>query len=230
MRALIVAAGAPSDRAALDRTWPGWSAGVGLVVAADGGADLAGRLGLEVDLAVGDFDSIGPSGLDGLRAAGVPVEVAPTAKNESDTELAIRAAVARGADALSIVGGLGGRPDHLLANVGLLALMELSGRPIELIDDSTRVSLLSGPASREFTGRPGDLVSLLPLGPGVEGVTTTGLAWALDHEPLPVGPARGLSNVRIGAVATVGLRAGLLVVVESVAPSGPAGLDPIDVR
>ncbi len=44
------------------------------------------------------------------------------AKDESDTELAIRAALARGADALTIVGGLGGRPDHLIANVGLLAL------------------------------------------------------------------------------------------------------------
>ncbi len=176
---------------------------VGLVVAADAGADTAERLGLRLDLAVGDFDSIAPDGLDRLRAAGVPVEVAPTAKDESDTELAIRAALARGADALTIVGGLGGRPDHLLANVGLLALPELAGLSVVLLDDRTRVSLVRGPGSRDLSGRVGDLVSLLPLGSGVDGVATSGLAWTLDDEPLPIGPARGLSNVRAERTARV---------------------------
>jgi thiamine pyrophosphokinase len=221
MRALIVAAGAPPDRAALDRSWPGWADGAGLVIAVDGGADTADRLGLRPDLAVGDFDSIAPGGLERLRAAGIPVEVAAAAKDESDTELAIRAALARGADAVTIVGGLGGRPDHLIANVELLALDALGGRPVELLDERSRISLLRGPGRRELHGRVGDLVSLLPLGPGVDGVSTAGLAWPLADEALPVGPARGLSNVRVEPVASVAIRSGLLVVVETVlAPDG----------
>jgi thiamine pyrophosphokinase len=221
MRALIVAAGAPPERAALDGAWPGWAEGAGLVIAVDGGADTADRLGLRPDLAVGDFDSIAPGGLERLRAAGIPVEVAPEAKDESDTELAIRAAVARGAGALTIVGGLGGRPDHLIANVALLALDALGERPVELLDARSRVSLLRGPGRRELRGRVGDLVSLLPLGPGVDGVSTAGLAWPLADEALPVGPARGLSNIRVDTVASVAIRSGLLVVVETVvAPDG----------
>jgi thiamine pyrophosphokinase len=215
MHALVVAAGSPPDRAQLDRSWPGWDDEVGLVIAADAGADTADRLGLRVDLAVGDFDSIAPGGLDRLGAAGVPVEIAPPAKDESDTELAIRAALARGADRLTIVGGLGGRPDHLLANIALLALPQLAGLPVALLDDRTRISLVRGPGSLEPTGRVGDLVSLLPLGPGVDGVATRGLAWALDGEPLPIGPARGLSNVRAEQTARVSIRAGLLLVVET---------------
>jgi thiamine pyrophosphokinase len=216
MRALIVAAGTPPERAGLDRAWPGWADGAGLVIAVDGGADMADRLGLRPDLAVGDFDSIAPGGLERLRAAGIPVEVAKEAKDESDTELAIRAALARGADALTIVGGLGGRPDHLIANVALLALDALGERPVELLDDRNRISLLRGPGRHELHGRVGDLVSLLPLGPGVEGVSTAGLAWPLADEALPVGPARGLSNVRVDPVASVAIRSGLLIVIETV--------------
>jgi thiamine pyrophosphokinase len=220
MRALIVAAGDAPDRAALDRTWPGWSDGIDLVVAADAGADTAERLGIRPDLVVGDFDSIAPGGLDRLRRADVPVEIAPADKDESDTELAIRAALARGARSLMIVGGLGGRPDHLLANVGLLALPELADLAVALIDDRTRVSLIRGPGSLDLAGRIGDTVSLLPLGPGVDGVTTAGLAWPLADEALPLGPARGLSNVRTEPIARVTVRTGLLLAIETI--GGPA--------
>jgi thiamine pyrophosphokinase len=219
MRSLVVAAGIPPTRAALDRAWPGWADGVELIIGADAGATTAEVLGLRLDLAVGDFDSIRPGELDRLRAAGVAVEVAPAAKDESDTELAVRAALARGADAVTIVGGLGGRPDHLVANVALLALPELAELAAELLDGSTRVRLVRPGRGRELTGRVGDLVSLMPFGPGVEGVTTSGLAWPLEDESLPLGPARGLSNVRVAPVARVSIRSGLLVVIETVGPT-----------
>ena len=218
MRALIVAAGDPPDRTALDRAWPGWADGIELVIAADGGAATAERLGLPLDLVVGDFDSLDPGALAALRARGVPVEAAPTAKDESDAELAVRAALARGVDAITIVGALGGRPDHLLANTGLLAMPALAGRPAELLDGSTRITLVRGPGTRDLAGRVGDLVSLLPFGAGVEGVTSDGLAWALRDEPLPVGPARGLSNVRTAPIARVTVRGGLLLVIETTLP------------
>jgi thiamine pyrophosphokinase len=224
MRALIVLAGSVPERADLDRAWPGWSDGLELTIAADAGAETAERLGLRPDLAVGDFDSIDPAALARLEAAGVPIELSPAAKDESDAELAVRAALARGADALTIVGGFGGRPDHFIANIGLLGLPELSGLSVELVDGSTRLSLVRGPGARLLIGRPGDLVSLLPLGVGIEGVTSEGLAWPLTDEPLPLGPARGLSNVRQGGTARVSVRAGLLLVVETVAgpPAGAA--------
>ncbi len=219
MHALVILAGSGPDRAALDEAWPGWSDGVELVIAADAGAETAERLGSRPDLAVGDFDSIDPAALVRLEAAGVPVEIAPSAKDESDAELAVRAAIVRGADAITMVGAFGGRIDHLLANIGLLALPELADMPVMLVDATTRLTLLHGPGRLAATGRVGDLVSLLPLGGGVEGVTTDGLAWPLVDEPLPLGPARGLSNVRTGPVAVVAVRAGWLMVIETVAGS-----------
>jgi thiamine pyrophosphokinase len=222
MRALIVADGDVPDRGRLDEAWPGWADQVGLVIAADGGAAGADRLGLAADLVVGDMDSIEPDRLARLREAGVAIDVAPADKNESDTELAILAALARGADELTIVGALGGaRLDHTLANIGLLALEAVGDRPVELIDAIARVTLVRAPGAdgrpvrRPLPGRTGAVVSLVPLGHDVTGVTTHGLRYALRDEVLLAGPARGLSNVRLVSSATITVGRGLLLVVES---------------
>lgn len=215
MHALVATAGDPPDRGELDRAWPGWSDGIGLVIAADRGAVTALDLGFIPDLIVGDFDSLAAEALERFRAMGVAIRPSPMAKDASDTELAVRAAVKQGARDITIVGGLGGRPDHFLANVGVLALPELVGSTVRLLDRTTRISLLAGPGSQDLEGRIGDLVSLLPFGGGVTGVSTTGLAWALEDEPLPAGPARGLSNVRTERIARVSLRQGLLEIVET---------------
>jgi thiamine pyrophosphokinase len=151
----------------------------------------------------------------------VPLERSPQDKDESDTELAIRAALRLGQQGVVILGALGGRIDHALANIGLLAMPELTGREAAILDARSRTVLISAPGpdgaavERRLPGPPGDLISLLPLGPGVEGVTTRGLAYPLSDEPLPVGRARGLSNIRSAADAAVVVRRGLLLVVES---------------
>jgi len=228
MRAIVLADGDGPERAALDARWPGWRADVALVVAADGGAILAEPLGLSIDRWVGDGDSLAPREIERLRAAGVPIDLAPADKDESDTELAILAAVRAGATDLTILGALGGpRLDHALANVALLAHPALAGRTARLLDARTRVSLVVGPATSggpgidRFEGRLGDLVSLLPLSASAEGITTTGLRYPLRDERLVVGPARGLSNVRTEKLATVSVREGRLLVIES-----PATLPP----
>lgn len=222
MVTLILADGDAPLRAELDAVWPGWDAGLGVVIAADGGARHASGLGVAIDLWVGDGDSIGEEALAALEASGVPLERARPDKDESDTELAIRAAIRIGEAGILIVGALGGaRIDHALANVGLLAMPELGSRPATILDGRSRIGLIRAPGpngeavERRLPGRPGDLLSLLPLGAGVEGVTTSGLAYPLVDEPLPAGRARGLSNVRTAREAAVVVRRGLLLIVES---------------
>ena len=226
LHAILVGDGDVPGRAALDAAWPGWDAGAGLVVAADGGATKALAAGLTPDLVVGDADSLGPAGLAAVRAAGIPLELAVVAKDESDLELAVVAAVARGATRLTILGALGGpRFDHALANAWLLAHPALDGRIAVLVDAATRVRLLdatAAPAAARLAGAPGDLVSLFPFGVDASGVTTAGLAYPLRDEPLRLGPARGLSNVRSGPEAHVELRAGRLLIVETRSPDGNA--------
>jgi thiamine pyrophosphokinase len=222
VRGLVLADGERPTRRGLDEAWPGWDAAIDVVIAADGGAALAADLRLEIDEWVGDGDSIDPALLEELRSRGTPVTVAAADKDESDTELALRAAVERGATDITILGGLGGlRLDHALANVLLATAGALDQCAVRLLDDRTRVSLLRGPGRLQLDGRAGDTVSLLPLGGRVDGVTTTGLRYALDGEALEPGPARGLSNVRVVPTAVVEARSGRLLIVES-----PARLSP----
>jgi thiamine pyrophosphokinase len=224
--AILVGDGDVAERARLDAAWPGWAAGVDLVIAADGGARKAGRAGLRPELVVGDGDSLGESGLAEVRAAGIPLELSAAAKDQSDLELALIAAVVRGAGRLTILGALGGpRFDHAIANAWLLAHPALDGRPAVLLGASTRVRLLAAPTAGGagvpgrgeaiLAGSPGDLVSLFPFGEDAFGVTTQGLAYPLRDEPLRAGPARGLSNLRTGTEARVSLRAGRLLIVET---------------
>lgn len=215
LRALVLADGDAPTRADLDVAWPGWADGIELVVAADGGARLASALGLRIDRWVGDGDSLGDEGLAELRARGIPVDRARPDKDESDTELAVRAALDAGASDITIVGALGGvRFDHALANVALLGLPAQLDRPARLLAPEARVQLLVGPGELDLGGRVGDIVSLLPLSEDVEAVVTSGLRYPLRDEPLRAGPARGLSNVRAASDARVAIGSGRLVVIE----------------
>ena len=222
MHALIVADGAVPKRHELDAGWPGWDAGIDLVVAADGGWDKAERLGLRPDLLVGDADSLPEARFEELAAQGFRIELSPADKDESDAELALLAALRRGATRVTVLGAMGGqRFDHALANVGLLALPDPGVAQVELLDATTRVRILRAPAADGapvrvvLAGVAGDLVSLLPLGAPARGIRTEGLLYPLDDETLRPGPARGLSNVRTRPDAAVLLRAGQLLIIET---------------
>lgn len=213
--ALVLADGSVDPPAALERAWPGWADDVDLVIAADGGARHAPPLGRTIDLWVGDGDSIAAVELDRLASAGIPIRRSPTDKDETDAELAVLAAVDAGARRLTILGALGGdRPDHELGNVWLLAHPALAGRDTRLLDGRARIRLLA-PGETALGGRVGDLVSLLSFDGDAVGVTTHGLRYALRDETLTSGPSRGISNVRDAADASISLRSGRLLVIET---------------
>ena len=103
--ALVIAGGRPIKESLLARVRPyAW------IVAADSGLDQAMRLGLRVDLVIGDMDSVSPAALAAAEEQGVVVERHPRQKDATDLELAIDAAVQRGYRSASIIGGTGGRP------------------------------------------------------------------------------------------------------------------------
>ena len=185
-----------------------------IVIAADGGFDRAVTVGLQVDLVVGDLDSVDLDALLVAEAGGTVVERHPTAKDATDLELAIEAALTRHATSITVLGGIGDRFDHLVGELGLLASPSWRHVTIEGRYGPARVRVLHGPDTTDITGAPGSLVSLIPMHGSAIGVTTRGLRHPLSDEDLPAGTTRGVSNVVIQTEAAVTVRAGCLLIVQ----------------
>jgi thiamine pyrophosphokinase len=181
------------------------------VIAADSGLQHARRAGWPIDLIVGDFDSIDRKLLATAESEGVPVERHPVAKDETDLELALHRAVALGAHRVVVVGGGGGRLDHLLANAAVLGSDAFASLRLEARHGGSTVHVV-----REhlvLRGEPGDLVSLIATHGDARGVTTKGLLYPLCGETLAAGSTRGVSNELASPRAVVALEQGVLLVV-----------------
>ncbi len=211
---IVVVAGGPSLGAHVSGLPDGAT-----VIAADGGVDRAVALGLHVDLAIGDFDSVTPEGLAAAESAGARIERHPAAKDATDLELALDAAVALVPARIVVIGSGGGRLDHLLGSLLLLADERYAAAEIDAYLGATRVYVIRG--SRTLPGVPGELVSLMPVHGAAEGVTTDGLEYPLRGETLPPGTSRGISNVFVAAEARITVERGCLLAVR---PAPEAGL------
>ena len=132
-----------------------WLPAGSTVIAADGGVDRALALGLRVDLAIGDFDSVTPAGLAAAEAAGARVERHPAAKDATDLELALDAALALEPARIVVIGSDGGRLDHLLGVLLLLGHERYASAQIEAyLGDSHRARRARHVQARGHAGRP----------------------------------------------------------------------------
>lgn len=205
--ALVVAGGVPGPTPVQLDVGP-----EALVVAADGGVDRALALGLHVDVAIGDFDSVTPAGLAAVELAGVHPERHHAAKDATDLELALDRALAASPKRIVVVGSESGRLDHLLSSLLVLADPRYAGAAVDALLGGAHVHVIHH--SRTLAGRPGELLSLLAVHGRVEGVSTRGLVYPLAGETLLPGTSRGVSNVFADAEAHVSVDSGVLLAIR----------------
>ena len=207
MRAIIFANGEfPHPQTARDLLHPG-----DLIIAADGGTRHALTAAATPQVVIGDLDSISPADQARVENSGARIIRLSPRKDETDLELALLYAVRQGATEIIVLAALGGRLDQTIANVLLLSLPELAGLDVRIVEGAQEAFLIRGAAT--ITGRPGDTVSLIPLGGAATGVTSDGLEWSLREETLHFGPARGVSNLLTSEQARVRVRRGMLLCV-----------------
>ena len=200
---------AAPDTAAPDTAGLPWPADV--VIAADSGWYEARRLGVLPDELHGDLDSVLEPDVDEAARLGVDVHRYPTDKDATDLELALDRAVALGAERLVVVGPGGGRLDHQLGELLLLASEKYAAVVVEArLGGSVVHPVRGGP--RTVSGRAGASVSIVPIA-GPATVSTTGLRWPLVAEQLDPGSTRGISNEFEHDTATVGTEHGVVLVV-----------------
>jgi len=208
MHCLVIAGGVaddlPADGKSLGRS--------DVIVCADGGVHNAHRLGLQPDVVIGDLDSLGDEEREQLQTAGCRFFVHPAEKNETDLELALLWCVQAGISTATVIGALGGRPDHAVAN--LLLLTDPRFATMQLCLRSREWEVWPVRSEVTITGLAGDTVSLIPISAAVDGIHTQGLAYPLHGESLLRGPARGVSNVMLNTVAHLHIESGLLLVMH----------------
>ena len=181
-----------------------------LVIAADGGYPLAVQAFGRPDLAVGDFDSLGHIPTD------VPTLLHPAEKDDTDLALAAEAAIERGATELYIYAALGGRLDHTLANLQLIASLAARGIRATLIGaDGVAVTALFSGQCAAFSPRLGTF-SVFAHGGPCEGVTLSGVKYPLADAALTPDRPLGISNEFLGERATVSLLSGTLLLFYSI--------------
>lgn len=187
-----------------------------LVVAADGGIAHAHRVDRDPTVLVGDLDSITPGALARATARSTLILRHPMDKDMTDLGLALDHVLeasdpARAVDVL-VVGGHGGRSDHLLGNAMLLAAERY--RVLRLTAWWGTDVLHVVRDSLDLVGEVGGTVSLLALHGPAGGVTTEGLTFPLDHAVLGPGSSLGISNTLTAPRARVRVTDGVLLVIR----------------
>lgn len=178
-----------------------------LIVAADGGYDIAVECGYRVDVLVGDLDSISTTELP----QHVIVEQHPTDKDASDLELALDLVSREQPSRVVVVGASGGRLDHELAVANLLCSERFAQMEIDWVSNRGRGYVIWD--RRVIHGDVGGLLTLIPVHGDATGVTVKGVRWGLEDDRLAAGSTRGLSNVLEAPVADIRVESGCLLAV-----------------
>jgi thiamine pyrophosphokinase len=184
------------------------------LIAADGGAQHCLALGLTPAVIVGDLDSLSEEYIKSLQADGVKFIVHPSTKDQTDLELALDYAVNLGVKHILLIGFMGGRLDQTIANLLLLTRAEWKHVSFTLINQEETGRLIRSGETLTIRGEPGDVVSLIPFSPTVDGITTSGLRWSLDKAKLDLGSTLGISNELSNHTADVQVASGDMLIVH----------------
>lgn len=183
------------------------------VIACDGGLHHCRKMVIVPDIVVGDFDSVSDEDKSFFCERGVEKIIYPRKKDFTDMEIGINLAIEKGSDEIYILGGLGGRFDHSLANLHILVNPIVRGIKACLVDENNIITLVKD--NLDIRGEVGQNVSLLPLTTEVKGVTTNNLEYPLDNSTMRIGSSLGVSNVMTADTASVSVKEGYLIVIMS---------------
>jgi thiamine pyrophosphokinase len=185
-----------------------------VLVGVDRGAWFLIEHGLSPHISIGDFDSVTVDEKEQIKACSQQMmDCDPIMKDLTDTEMALQWAIQQKPEEILLIGVLGSRFDHTLANVHLLAKGLQAKVNCRIVDLSNEIRLIAD----EWTATKDefDHLSLLPFSQEVTGITLEGFQYPLDNATLRIGDTLGISNVLIEPVGRISLKTGQLLVIRS---------------
>jgi len=135
-------------------------------------------------------------------------------KDMTDTEAAIDLAVSKGFIHLTILGGLGGRFDHTMGNIGMLAKYTGKLDHIAFVDGQNKVFMLL-PGTHRVTSAGYPYLGVISYGGTAENVTLSGVKYPLTNHLLTNETSLGVSNEITFDAANISFTAGKLLIILS---------------
>ena len=186
------------------------------IIAGDRGLEALYKLKIIPNHVVGDFDSVSPEILEFYKKQPqIIFHTYNAEKDNTDTDIALQLAIGLKSSRITIMGALGKRMDHALANIHILKDALEANIPCQILDEYNRIYLINKETTLEKEKVYGKYVSLIPLTSTVEGLTLTGFKYPLNHYTLPIGTSLGISNEMIEDIAHIEMKKGILIVIES---------------
>lgn len=177
------------------------------VIAADRGFDSLMAYGVNPNLAVGDFDSLG-------HTPNHPhVIQLPAEKDDTDMVFALRRGLELGYRRFVLLGGVGGRLEHTLGNLQLLDWLAGQGAQGFLAGEKTAATCIRDGMAVTFPAEMSGYLSVLCVSGRAEGVNLTGLKYPLEEYVLTGDFPLGVSNQFLGREADVSVKKGSLLLI-----------------
>ena len=182
------------------------------IIAVDKGLEILDECKIEPNYIIGDFDSVNTRIVNRYNNANI-IKLNPE-KDFTDTHMAIKLALEIKSSYIVILGAIGTRIDHTIANIHVLK--ECMERKImcEIINENNKIMLINKSWYIDLDKKY-KYVSLIPLTTNVTGVTLKGFKYLLKNATLTIGESVGVSNEQIEKKATIELKEGILICIRS---------------
>lgn len=184
-----------------------------IIVAADSGIESLLSAGCTADYLIGDFDSIKKETLIKLQQSDIQLLKYPVEKDDTDTELGLNLLLELGCKNIVLIGVIGSRLDHTLANISTLRNLHFKGVKAKIIDNNNIIEYLGEEES--FEKKENLYISIVPISFDGVVVSLEGFYFSLKNQKINYGSSLGISNYLVNNIGTVIKHSGEAIIIQS---------------
>lgn len=185
-----------------------------IIIAVDKGLETIDYLKLQPQYILGDFDSVNTKILEKYKTQDIKIIKLNPEKDLTDTHSAIDLALKLKSTEITILGAIGTRLDHTMANIHILKQALDKNIKAKIVNEKNEIELID----KEIIIKKDDnykYVSIIPLTTQVTGITIEGMKYIINDYTLSIGDSLGVSNEQIDKEAKISIKTGVLVVIKS---------------
>ena len=187
---------------------------INYIIAVDGGLEKLDKINIKPTHIIGDFDTISDEILKKYNERSIEITKLNPEKDYSDTHMALKLAIELKSEEIYILGALGKRMDHAIANIHILKETLDNKIKCKIINEKNEIQLISK-GIKNIKKSNYKYISFFPLTTEVTGITLTGFKYPLSNTNLSIGHSIGVSNEIIAENASIEIKDGILIMIQS---------------